>query len=163
MKGPLKWWTELLGVGRLGTKTFSCLDFYVLGLLGTRGRKIFFHFLKIFSKKKIFLICFSRNSIFSIKFFLFQITVFFQRTVFFNFLFFFQKLIFFQIKPFKTNVFQKKSFTAIKMLILWKLFIWHLSRIVRIEGAGKGTAIEKSRAVIGEKRINEKASFVYNL
>ena len=33
--------------------------------------------------------------------------------------------------------------------------------IVRIKIAGKGAAIEKSRAVIGEKGINGRASFVY--
>ena len=41
------------------------------------------------------------------------------------------------------------------MAISLKLFIWRLSRkIVRIEIAGKKAAIEKSRAVIGGKRIN---------
>ena len=40
----------------------------------------------------------------------------------------------------------------------------HLSRrIVKIEGAEKEVAIEKSRAVIGGKRINERALFVYYL
>ena len=40
------------------------------------------------------------------------------------------------------------------MLISSKLFIRHLSRkIVRIESAGEGAATEKSRAVIGEKKI----------
>ena len=44
-----------------------------------------------------------------------------------------------------------------------KLFIWHLSRrIVRIKIAGKGAVIEKTRAVIAGKRINERASFVLN-
>ena len=50
------------------------------------------------------------------------------------------------------------------MLIFSKLFISCLSRrIVRIESAGKGVAIGKSRAVIGWKRIAERASFVYNI
>ena len=50
------------------------------------------------------------------------------------------------------------------MLITSKLPIWHLSRkIVRIESTKKGAAIEKSRTVIGQKRIDERASFVYNL
>ena len=50
------------------------------------------------------------------------------------------------------------------MLKSSKLFIWYLSRkIVRIESAGKEAAIEKSGAVIGGKRINERASFVHNL
>ena len=32
-----------------------------------------------------------------------------------------------------------------------------------MESAGKGAAVGKSRAVIGWKRINERASFAYNL
>ena len=50
------------------------------------------------------------------------------------------------------------------MLIFLKLFVSCLSRrIVRIESARKGVTIGKSRAVIGWKRIAERASFVYNL
>ena len=50
------------------------------------------------------------------------------------------------------------------MLILSKLFIRSLSRkIVKIESTGKEVAIGKSRAVIGWKRIDERASFAYNL
>ena len=73
--------------------------------------------------------------------------------------------VFFQIKTFlKKTFFQQNSFTLIKMLIFSKLFISCLSRrIVRIESAGKGMAIGKSRAVIGWKRIAERASFVGNL
>ena len=65
--------------------------------------------------------------------------------------------VFFQIKTFlKTKIFPTKSFTLIKMLLFSKLFISCLSRrIVRIESAGKGMAIGKSRAVIGWKRIAE--------
>ena len=44
------------------------------------------------------------------------------------------------------------------------LFIRHLSRgIIRIENVEKGAAIGKSQAVMGWKRITERASFVYNL
>ena len=44
-----------------------------------------------------------------------------------------------------------------------KLFFWHLSgRIAGIEIAGKGAVIEKTRAVIGGEKINERASFVLN-
>ena len=69
---------------------------------------------------------------------------------------------FFQKK--KKTFFEQKSITLIKTLIFSKLFIWHLSRgIVRIESTGKGVAVEKSRTVIGWKRIDEKALFVYNL
>ena len=52
------------------------------------------------------------------------------------------------------------------MLVVSELFISHLSReIVRIENAGKVAAIgkRKSRAVIGWKRIDERASFIYKL
>ena len=65
--------------------------------------------------------------------------------------------VFFQIKTFsKKNFFQQKRFTLLKMLLFSKLFISCLSRrIVRIESAGKGMAIGKSRAVIGWKRIAE--------
>ena len=69
---------------------------------------------------------------------------------------FFQKLI-------EKKLSQQKSFTLIKLLIFSKLFISCLSRrIVRIESAGKGVAIGKSLAVVGWKRITERASFVYN-
>ena len=81
-----------------------------------------------------------------------------------GFVFCFSKTYLFpQINAFSEKTFFKqKSFTL--MLIFSKLFIWHLSRtIIRIESAGKEAAIEKSRAVIGGERINEKASFVYNL
>ena len=70
--------------------------------------------------------------------------------------------VFFQIKTFSNTLI--KSFTLIKMLMFSKLFISCLSRrIVRIESAGKGMAIGKTRAVIGWKRIAERASFVKNL
>ena len=73
--------------------------------------------------------------------------------------FFFQMTVFFQIKTFSNTLI--KSFTLIKMLMFSKLFISCLSRrIVRIESAGKGMAIGKTRAVIGWKRIAERASFV---
>ena len=50
------------------------------------------------------------------------------------------------------------------MLISSKLIIWHLSKkIFRIKIAGKGAAVEKYRTVIGGKRINERASFGYNV
>ena len=66
--------------------------------------------------------------------------------------------------PTKKKFFKQKSFTFIQMLISLKLIIWYLSRkLVRIESVGKGAAIEKSWAVIGGKRINERASFAYNL
>ena len=66
--------------------------------------------------------------------------------------------------PTKKKFFKQKSFILIKMLISSKLLIWHLSRrIVRIESVGKGAAVEKSWAVIGWERVNERASFVYNL
>ena len=69
---------------------------------------------------------------------------------------FFQKLI-------EKKLSQQKSFTLIKLLIFSKLFISCLSRrFVRIESAGKGVAIGKSLAVVGWKRIAERASFVYN-
>ena len=73
--------------------------------------------------------------------------------------------VFYQIKTFlKHNFFQQNSFALIKMLIFLKLFISCLSRrIVRIVSAGKEVNIGKSRAVIGWKRIAERASFVYNL
>ena len=51
---------------------------------------------------------------------------------------------------FDVNIFEAFHLTLVK-------------KIVRIESAGKGAAIEKSRAVIGRKRIDEKASVVYNL
>ena len=66
--------------------------------------------------------------------------------------------VFFQTKTFlkKKTFYQQNSFTLIKMLIFSKLFISCLSkRIVRIESAGKGMALGKSRAVIGWKRIAE--------
>ena len=54
-----------------------------------------------------------------------------------------------------------KTFISIKMLISSKLFIWRLSkRIARIEIAGKEAVIGKSWAVIGRKRVNEKAEKV---
>ena len=67
--------------------------------------------------------------------------------------------VFCQIKTFSNTLI--KSFTLIKMLMFSKLFISCLSRrIVRMESAGKGMAIGKIRAVIGWKRIAERASFV---
>ena len=103
----------------------------------SKNKKFFFQKKKIFSKKHTFLQ--KKMFFFPKKFFFFKMTVFFQ------------------IKTFlKKNFFQQKSFTLIKMLRFSKLFISCLSRrIVRIESAGKGMAIEKSRAVIGWKRIAE--------
>ena len=58
--------------------------------------------------------------------------------------------VFFQIKA------SLKKIVLIKMLLFSKLFISCLSRrVVRIESAGKGMAVRKSRAVIGWKRIAE--------
>ena len=62
------------------------------------------------------------------------------------------------------NFFQQNSFSLIEMLIFLKLFISCLSRkVVRIKSAGKKVAIRKGRAMIGWKRIAERASFVFNL
>ena len=81
------------------------------------------------------------------------------KKIFFNFFkSFFQKNFFLSNDSLFSNkdFFHQKSFTLIEMLIFSKLFISCLSRrIVRIESAGKGMAIRKSRAVFGWKRIAE--------
>ena len=142
------------------------LDFYAPRLLGARGKKLFF-------QKK-----FKKNFFFKKKFFFQEKDFFSQKQVFFPKKSFFSKKAFFSTKKrFSSqkifflshdSLFSKtfsntliKSFTLIKMLMFSKLFISCLSRrIVRIESAGKGMAIGKSRAVIGWKRIAERASFV---
>ena len=126
-----------LGAGRLGAADYAP-GLEAPGLLGAetfrrqRQEKIFFP-KKVFFSKTGFLpkkIFFSNDSLFSNK-------NFFE----------------------KKNFFQQTSFALIKMLIFSKLFISCLSRrIVRIESAGKGMAIGKSRTVIGWKRIAERAS-----
>ena len=118
-------------------------------------------------RKKIFLNYFSNKFVFFKKIFSsFKRKFFFQTTGKKKFfLIFFFKNIFFSNKSFfqKKNGFQT-SFILITVLISSKLFIRHLSRrIFRIESAGKGAIIQKSRAVIGGKRINERTSFVYIL
>ena len=87
--------------------------------------------------------------------------VFFQEN---TFLICFWKHLF-QIKAFyKKNVFQTKKFYFHKNVHIFKAFHPTLvKQIFRIESAGKGAAMEKSKAVTSGKRINERASFVYNL
>ena len=135
---------------RLRPGTSRRLDFYAPRFLGAKGKKKFF-------QKKIFF--FQKKNFFSKQVFFSRKKVFFKKT------FFLQKIRFFSQKNFfllndslfsNKNIFQQKSFTLIKMLLFSKLFIRCLSRrIVRIESAGKGMAIGKSRAVIGWKRIAE--------
>ena len=73
--------------------------------------------------------------------------------------------LFFQVNlSFRKKFFQTKRFYFGENLNIFEAFYLILvKKIVRIESAGKGAAIEKSQAVIGIKRINERASFVNNL
>ena len=62
------------------------------------------------------------------------------------------------------NVFEQKSFNSIKMSNIFEAFYLTLVKSnSQIESAGKGAVTGKNRAVIGWKRINERASFMYNL
>ena len=129
--------------GHLCTQTFRQAQ----GILGTRGEKN--HFFKSFFSKKHFLL---------------QITVFFFKTTVFKI--FFQKRFFFHTSsPPKKDVFQAKKFYFGLNVNIFKTF--HLIFVKKNhqnrESVGKGAAIEKSREVIGRKKINERALFVYNL
>ena len=151
--------------------TFRRLDFYAPRLLGARGKKTFFQ--KIFQKffqKNVFSKKSSKKIFFSKKSFFFKKKIFFHKNKFF-----FLKKVFFPKKHFflQKNVFLPKKFFFFHMTIffqklfpiLWlKVLLWlknvNVFEIVRIESAGKGMAIGKIRAVIGWKRIAERASFV---
>ena len=120
-------------------------------------KKIFFQ--NFFFNKKVKKILFSKQMFNNFL----KTSIFFQKK-FISKKIFFQKNNFFKLKLFPKNRFSNKNVLKIKMLIFLKLFIRHMSRRnVRIENAGKRAAVEKSRAVIGWKRINERASFACNV
>ena len=152
-----KWTVTFIGSGRLGPRgeIFFQDSFSKNSCFFTKN--VFFPKQKFFFKKKNLIFKFVSNN----SFFLF---FFSKKNNFFNV--FFEKRIFLSNKSFfqSKTFFKQKSITSIKMLIFSEFFIWQLSRgIVRIESAGKRAAKRKSRAMTGWKRIDERASFVYNL